>query len=92
MLITPGKRDLEEHMQVCEGHRSLDKRAAPDEWTDTPEDDAELVDAVRCGRGCHDLRVAQHSMPLQGFPWYLALAYFIRARRRADVFTHRPDI
>ena len=45
---------------------TLDKDTAPDERADAPEDNTELVDTERCGRGCHALRVAQYSVPLKG--------------------------
>src|SRR5438132_8642374 len=76
MLITPGKQDLQKRMQVREGHITLDKHPAPDEWTNASEDDAELVDTERCGRGCHALRVLQRSVLLKGSPRYLALSNF----------------
>ena len=74
MLVTPGKQDLQERMQVCEGHSTPDKHPAPDERADTSEDDAELGDAEQCGRGCHALRVVQRSVLLKGSPRYLALS------------------
>ena len=74
MLVTPGKQDLQERMQVREGHIAADEHPAPDERADASEDDAELVDAERCSRGCHALRVAQRSVPLKGSPRYLALS------------------
>jgi hypothetical protein len=49
MLVTPGKQDLQDGMEMCQGRLTLDKDTAPDEWTDAPEDDTELVDAERCG-------------------------------------------
>ena len=45
MLVTPGKQDLQKHMQVRQGHITPDKHPTPDEWADTSEDDAELVNA-----------------------------------------------
>jgi hypothetical protein len=74
MLVTPGKHDLQERMQGRKGHSTPDKHPAPDEWTDAPEDEAELVDAERCSRGCHALRVAQRSVPLKISPRYLTLS------------------
>ena len=74
MFVTPGKHDLQERMQVREGHSTLDKHSAPDEWADALEDDVELVDAERCGRGCHALRVALRIVPLKGSPRYLTLS------------------
>src|SRR5712691_11638689 len=61
-------------MQMHQGRITLDKDTAPDERTDAPEDNTELVDTERCGRGCHALRVAQYSVPLKGSPRYLALS------------------
>jgi len=57
-----------------QGRITLDKDTAPDERTDAPEDNTELVNTERCGRGCHALRVAQYSVPLKGSPRYLALS------------------
>ena len=57
-----------------QGRITLHKDTAPDERTDAPEDDPQLVDAERCGRGCHALRVAQDLVPLKGAPRYLALS------------------
>jgi hypothetical protein len=74
MLVTPGKQDLLKRMQVREGHITPDKHLAPDEQTDASEDDAELVDVERCGRGCQALRVVPRSVLLKGFPRYLALS------------------
>src|SRR5215211_4507905 len=68
-------------MQVCKGHITPDKHTAPDEWADAPEDDAELVNAERCGRGHHALRVAQNIVPLKNSPRYLALSYMGRRSR-----------
>ena len=48
-----------------------DKHPTPDKRADTSEDDAELVDAERCSRGCHALRVVQRSVLLKGSPRYL---------------------
>jgi hypothetical protein len=66
-------------MQVREGHIAPDKHLAPDEWADAPEDDAELVDAERCERGRHALRVARRIVPLKGSPRYLALSVEVGA-------------
>jgi hypothetical protein len=70
MLVTPGKHDLQERMQVCEGHIVPDKHPTPDERTYAPEDNAELVDAEWCHSCRHTLRVAQRIMPLKGSPRY----------------------
>ena len=78
MLVTPGKDNLQEHMEVPEGHITPDKHPAPDEWTDASKNNAERVDAEWCGRGWHALRVAQRSMSLKGSPRDLALS-FLRA-------------
>ena len=43
MLITPGKHDLEQRVEVCKGHRTPDQDTAPDERADVPEDDPQLV-------------------------------------------------
>ncbi len=66
-----------------QGRITLDKDTAPDERTDAPEDNTELVNTERCGRGCHALRVAQYSVPLKGSPRYLALSKW-RDRYQAD--------
>ena len=48
MLIAPGKQDLQQRMEVCEGGLAGHQHAPPDEWTDAPQDDPQLVDAERC--------------------------------------------
>jgi putative tryptophan/tyrosine transport system substrate-binding protein len=74
MFVTPGKHDLQERMQVGEGHLAPDKYPTPDERTNAPEDDAELVNAEWCISCCHTLRVAQRIVPLKGSPRYLTLS------------------
>jgi hypothetical protein len=66
MLVTPGKEDLQEGMEVCQGGLAGHQHPTPDERADITQDDTELVDAERCGRGCHALRVAQRITPLKG--------------------------
>jgi hypothetical protein len=85
MLVTPGKHDLQERMQVREGHLAPDKHPTPDERTNAPEDDAELVDAEWCNSCRHTLRVAQRIVPLKGFPRYLALSYIVERRGHLQV-------
>jgi Gpi18-like mannosyltransferase len=75
MFVTPGKHDLQERMQVGEGHLAPDKYPTPDERTNAPEDDAELVNAEWCISCRHTLRVAQRIVPLKGSPRYLTLSY-----------------
>ena len=87
MLVTPGEHDPQKRMQVREGHLTPDKHPAPDEWTDASEDEAGLVDAERCGRGCHALRVVQRSVALKGSPRYLALSMSTMVAGR---YTHFP--
>jgi hypothetical protein len=74
MLVTPGKHDLQERMQVREGHLAPDKYPTPDERTHAPEDNAELVDAEWYHSCRHTLRVAHRIVPLKGSPRYLALS------------------
>ena len=59
---------------MCQGGLAGHQHPTPDERADTTQDDTELVDAERCGRGCHALRVAQRIAPLKGVPRYLALS------------------
>jgi hypothetical protein len=74
MLVTPGKQDLQDRMEVCQGRLAGYQHPPPDERTDAPQDDAELVDAERCRRGSHALRVARRIVSLKGSPRYLALS------------------
>ena len=74
MLVTPGKQDLQDGMEVRQGRIAAHQHATPDEWADAAQDDAELVDAEWCGSGSHALRVAQSIVPLKGSPRYLALS------------------
>jgi hypothetical protein len=75
--VTPGKHDLQERMEVREGHLAPDKYPPPAARTNAPEDDAELVDAEWCGSWRHTLRVAQRIVPLKGAPRYLALSVLV---------------
>jgi hypothetical protein len=74
MLVTPGKQDLQDGMEMRQGGIAGHQHPTPDEWTDAAQDDTELVDTERCGSGCHALRVAQDLVPLKGSPRYLALS------------------
>jgi len=74
MLVTPGKHNLQDHMQVRQGRIAPDKDMAPDERADAAQDDPQLIDAEQCGRCSHALRVAQGSVPLKGSPRYLTLS------------------
>ena len=74
MLVTPGKQDLQDGMEVRQGGLAVHQHPTPDERADTTQDDTELVDAEWCRSGRHALRVAQHIMSLKGSPRYLALS------------------
>ena len=45
VLITPGKYDLQDRVEVRQGCVAADEQAAPDQRTDASKDNAELVDA-----------------------------------------------
>lgn len=45
VLITPGKQDLQDGMQGCQGRRALHQHPTPDERTDATEDDPQLINA-----------------------------------------------
>src|SRR5215471_669378 len=75
MLVTPGKEDLQDRMQVCQGGMAVHQHSTPDEWANAAQDDAELIDAEWCSSGNHVLRVAQRSVPLKRSPRYLALSW-----------------
>lgn len=60
-----------------EGHLAPDKYPTPDERTNAPEDDAELVNAEWCISCRHTLRVAQRIVPLKGSPRYLTLSMYV---------------
>ena len=68
MLITPGKQDLQQRMEVRQGGIAVHQHPTPDEWTDATQDDTQLVDAERCSSNSHALRVAQSLVPLKGSP------------------------
>ena len=85
MLVTPGKQDLQKRMQVRKGHLTPDTYPAPDERANASEDDPQLVDAERCGRDCHALRVVQRSVLLKSFPRYLALSNMRRKAAIAEI-------
>ena len=74
MFVTPGKHDLQKHMQVRESHLTPDKHPAPDERADAAQDDPQLVDTEWCRSGSHTLRVAQSPTPLKGVPRCLTLS------------------
>jgi hypothetical protein len=74
MLVTPGKQDLQDGMEVRQGGMAMYQHTAPDEWANAAQDDAELIDAEWCSHGSHRLRVAQSIGPLKGSPRYLALS------------------
>src|SRR6266851_9078074 len=61
-------------MQVCQGRRTVNQHPTPDERTDAAQDDPQLIDAERCSRGSHALRVAQRIIPLKDSPRNLALS------------------
>jgi len=75
VLVTPGKQDLQDGMQVCQGGRTVEQHPTPDERTDAAQNDPQLIDAERCSHGSHALRVAQRLGSLKGSPRYLALSY-----------------
>ena len=87
MLVTPGKQALQDGMEVRQGGMAVHQHATPDEWTNTTQDDAELVDTEWCPSGSHALRVAQRIGPLKGSPRYLALSYPVPLR---EVFGNVP--
>jgi hypothetical protein len=58
MLVTPGKQDLEDGMELRQGNMAGHQHLTPDEWTDAPEDDTELVDVEWCRSRSHALRIA----------------------------------
>jgi hypothetical protein len=74
MLVTPGQQDPQKRMQVHEGYITLDTHPVSDELAEASEEDAELVDAERCRRGRHALRVGPRSVLLKGSPRYVALS------------------
>ena len=80
MLVTPGKQDLQDRMEVRQGCLIVYKHLTPDEWADATQDNTQLIDAQGCGRGRHALRIAQSIVPLKGSPRYLALSYRYRLR------------
>ena len=45
MLITPGKQDLQDGVEMRQRGLATDKHPAPDEWADASQDDPQLVDA-----------------------------------------------
>jgi hypothetical protein len=45
MLITPGKDDLQDRVEVRQGRIAADEQAAPDQRTDASKDHTQLVDA-----------------------------------------------
>ena len=74
MLITPGKENLQDGMEVRQGGLAGHQHPTPDERADAAQDDAQLVDAEWWSSGSHALRVAQCIVPLKGAPRYLALS------------------
>jgi hypothetical protein len=74
-------------MQVRQGRLTPYKHTTPDERADAAQDDPQLVDAERCGRGNHALRVAQSIVPLMGSPRYLVLS---SPGEAAPPHTHSP--
>ena len=76
MLIAPGKHDLQNGVELCEGGRTTDQEVTPDERTNAAQDDTQLVNVQRCGRGCHELRIAPRRVPLKGFPRYVTLSLY----------------
>ena len=61
-------------MQVRQSRIAAHQHLTPDEWVNAAQDDPQLVEVERCGRGCHALRVAQSIMLLKGSPRYLTLS------------------
>ncbi len=47
VLVTPGKQDLEDRVQVCQGGRAVHQHTAPDERADATQDDPQLIDTER---------------------------------------------
>ena len=81
MLVTPGKQDLQDRMEVRQGGIAVHEHATPDERADASQDDPQLVDAEWCSSGSHALRVAQRIRPLKGSPRYLALSLYPQTRQ-----------
>ena len=48
MLVTPGKEDLQDRMEVRQGGLAADQHPTPDERADAAQDDTQLIDAERC--------------------------------------------
>jgi hypothetical protein len=74
MLITPGKQDLQDGVEMRQRSLATHKDTTPDEWADAAQDDAQLVETARCSRGHHVLRVTQCRVSLKDSPRYLALS------------------
>jgi hypothetical protein len=55
MIVTPGKQDLQDGMEVRQGYLAAHKHPTPDERANAVQGNPELVDAERCGRGSHTL-------------------------------------
>ena len=75
MLVTPGKQDLQDGMEVRQGGLAGHQHAPPDERADAAQDDSQLIDAEWCSSGSYALRVAQRIVSLKGSPRYLTLSY-----------------
>jgi hypothetical protein len=73
-LITPGKLDLPDGVEMRQRGIAAHQDTTPDEWADTAQGDAQLVDVEWRGRGSHVLRVAQCRISLKDSPRYLALS------------------
>jgi hypothetical protein len=94
LRIAPGKQHLQERMQRRQGRIAPDKHTTPDERADAAQDDPQLVDAERCGRDKHALRVAQRIVPLKGCPPVFGALLFVAEQRtapHADVTRWRPS-
>jgi hypothetical protein len=70
MLVTPGKQDLQDGVEVRQGGMARHEHATPDERAHAAQDDAALVDTEWCSSGSHALRYPQRSGPFKGFPRY----------------------
>ena len=46
MLVTPGKQDLQDRMEVRQGGCAVHQHPTPDERADAAQDDPQLVDAA----------------------------------------------
>jgi hypothetical protein len=95
MLATPPEGDLQDVVEMRERRVERDEEAAPDERTDTSQDNAQLIDSGpwRRGRRYHTLSIAQCVAPLKDSPQILVLSSPPTRRRcgAADRRWHASD-